>query len=707
MASITAAEDIREVVNLDFSLVIPQGMKYRLTPEQGSGDTCLELDNGAVRLTLDKPIAFGGKMNFDRMSDRGVVRNFAAGLFIREYGKDVAQTPILESSRIFAVCASRADSEGMMAFVLAAGKGLYRGRAILPKMTDRERVQKLTGLFASIAEYQEAPGEKPAAVPEVKKELEHIVDEPKIRSSLKPIPPAKKKVPLEELVQAAGKAEAVPEKAEAQPVKQEAVPEVKKAQPVKEKTVPDQAKEAAPEKAKTQPAQEEAAPEETKAQPAQEEAAPEETKTQPAQTEDDAQEETAAAPSSTAPQAGTPSGVNDTAGSVRDASYEERIAGLEQKHRGEIERLKEKYRGNPELEDQLDNYIAKVERTAAEITDNFRTFLRSVQEYAASARFTGPDDPSFLEMTSQIREAQNTLGGKMDELAISVDQNGQSVMAAGVTEGSVERIVRLMDRLDRKYHDFALRLNEKERLSYVRPQNISALFAKWQSVLYTLPGYIEEADRRREKAIGEDLDRRLGEARSSLQKEEAQAERFQSEASLRVQQITLADRDLERFDREYESHMNQLKQEKQQAVQKAQDKVADLERDHAQKAEHLEELRADLDKTFALNVNRKKQLSQEIEKANAEAEELSGRITAAREDVHTTEKDENRKIQALEDERQALLTRNENMKQEKEELAGKAQEAAAKASGLRDSIRSMEDEKRHLHENYLLGKYNQ
>lgn len=687
MASITAAEDIREVVNLDFSLVIPQGMKYRLTPEQGSGDTCLELDNGAVRLTLDKPIAFGGKMNFDRMSDRGVVRNFAAGLFIREYGKDVAQTPILESSRIFAVCASRADSEGMMAFVLAAGKGLYRGRAILPKMTDRERVQKLTGLFASIAEYREAPGEKQAAVPEVKKELEHIVDEPKIRSSLKPIPPAKKKVPLEELVQAAGKAEAVPEKESA------------KAQPEQE--------EAAPEETKAQPAQEEAAPEETKAQPVQEEAAPEETKTQPAQTEDDAQEETAAAPNSTAPQAGTPSGANDTAGSVRDASYEERIAGLEQKHRGEIERLKEKYRGNPELEDQLDNYIAKVERTAAEITDNFRTFLRSVQEYAASARFTGPDDPSFLEMTSQIREAQNTLGGKMDELAISVDQNGQNVMAAGVTEGSVERIVRLMDRLDRKYHDFALRLNEKERLSYVRPQNISALFAKWQSVLYTLPGYIEEADRRREKAIGEDLDRRLGEARSSLQKEEAQAERFQSEASLRVQQITLADRDLERFDREYESRMNQLKQEKQQAVQKAQDKVADLERDHAQKAEHLEELRADLDKTFALNVNRKKQLSQEIEKANAEAEELSGRITAAREDVHTTEKDENRKIQALEDERQALLTRNENMKQEKEELAGKAQEAAAKASGLRDSIRSMEDEKRHLHENYLLGKYNQ
>ena len=75
----------REIVNLDFSVMLPDGFT---TQEITEGEPFIFRAAGEdACIALEKPVEIGGEMDFARPAVKGVIRNVTAREFIRCYGR--------------------------------------------------------------------------------------------------------------------------------------------------------------------------------------------------------------------------------------------------------------------------------------------------------------------------------------------------------------------------------------------------------------------------------------------------------------------------------------------------------------------------------------------------------------------------------------------------------------------------------------------
>lgn len=648
MFSRTAAEDSRVVIRLDFTLVVPGGMSYSTDPEEIGPGKVLEFTDGSTMFSLDAPVPTGLPASYKDPVTRGVLRNHVAGRIRQIYGREVAQVVLVEEPRLLVISADKSDATGAVHFYLAGDQGLYHGTLTLPKgkIKEKDRLDAVKNLFATIGEYTAAPDEQARAIALAKQRRQE-------ESAKKETAPA-----------------AAPKKEEAAGTAAAPAPEEKQ-----EPGKPEEEKEEKPQAPEEQPVPAPAAEEEKKEE---KEEAPEEA---PAGKE---HSETPLTPE------------------------ELRIRTLEQQRQKKLAQLRAKYTGNPAVESQIDNYIARCERTADQVVQEFTDYLASVQKYAASTSFTGTDDPNYQAMLSDMQEAADSLGSQMDQVAVSADENATRARDAGVREPYVERLVRLMERLDKKYEAFAVRMgggSVLDEITYRRPEEIEAIFRKWSAVRYTLPSFLEASQGEIEEREKEAIQKRIAAARDAIPALEEKLAEKEQEADAFEQSIPEREAEYDASLRSVEDRMQALEEQKAQKLAGYQEKLAGLQEELAGKEGEEARLQEHLDKTLSINMGRKRELQTKLTNLRNDLEEERGRIAEL--------KEQRAQLGTAEETEQAELERQKAQLEEgRQGLAGAAESLRQEAQALRDeiadtrkSVEQGEEEFRHVHENYLLGKY--
>ena len=385
-----------------------------------------------------------------------------------------------------------------------------------------------------------------------------------------------------------------------------------------------------------------------------------------------------------------------------------RIRTLEQQRQKRIEQLRAKYTGNPGVETQIDNYIARCERTADQVVSEFTSYIASVQNYAAQTSFTGTEDPNYKAMLSDIQEAADSLGSQMDQVAQSADENAQNAKDAGIREPYVERLVRLMDRLDKKYEAFFVSMGGGSVLNeirYHRPEEISQIFRKWRNVRYSLPSWIEQSEGEIEEAAKDEIQKRILAARDAIPALEAELEEREAAAKAFEEAIPEKESEYDASLRSVEDRRKALELQKEEKRRTYHEKLGSMQQELEEREAEEERLKAHLEKTLSINVGKKRDLQTKLTNVRNDIEERHGRIRELQEQGTQIGTAEDQELAALEEqeaklqkERAALSTELEAQKQETEKIRSQIAESHR-------AIEEGEEEFRHVHENYLLGKY--
>ncbi len=470
----------REIVNLDFSVMLPDGFT---TQEITEGEPFIFRAAGEdACIALEKPVEIGGEMDFARPAVKGVIRNVTAREFIRCYGRDIPQKCLTAQKDLMVVCGTRSDERGDVHYIIATGKGLYKGMIHVKTNGDRSRLAAAEKFLTSIMMYQMTPEEAQEAEERAAQEAERRREELAKRAEIS------RGAALDSVILA-----------QAQKRNAEELKRIARDQELAEEEARKRAKE-----------REERirAREEERVARLQEEARQRAEKRPADRAEFAAKEQSPAGqpePDVEAQQSANAQEPKDKEDNAQLTPEQKEIQELEEKRSLRTQKLREKYQGNPEQELEVDHLIAQLDRESEEVIGHFHEFLGWVQNVFNTTPFTGEDDPKLLDLFAQIHMNIDGFGQQLDWMTDRLDEVGTKALAGGIREACVIRLIKFAAKLDGKYRKLAVRFNEENRVGYARPAETDEIFDKWQKTKMQLPSCIEEADVRRERAVTESL----------------------------------------------------------------------------------------------------------------------------------------------------------------------------------------------------------
>ena len=686
----TALKNTKISINGDFSVIVPEGMTWSMQPEQ-IGKQWLVVFMSDQRADFSEPLKAGRSFavghpqplrekNFADPVTRGAIRNFAAGAMEGLYGQEVRQVVVTESPDLMVLYARKVGTDGAVRFVVAASKGLYVGLICPDARTEKERFEIVTEYLKSIEKYT-APV---AAVPKAASRHQEKAENTKAAGT--------------ETAAAASAAEA-PSAASAEVLKKNEEPAVQESavaapSAAGEKGSAGEAKENAAEAGKAAVKTPGDKPKVTLEIPI---VAPGDDTLKIANA---MVEQLVAEVESDAKAAKEAGGKLD----VYDKQIE-RMKELEKIRADKIAEIRSHYKGNQDVESQIDNYIPRVQRSADRACEEFQKFLVQMQNFIAQIPLTGPEDPTYLEISQRLEDAQDTMGRQLDEMVIGVDENAANSRKAGVTEYYIERMIRLIERLEEKYDELDVRMYDGSTMQYHKPADVLKAIAKWKNVRYELPTYIERSEREVEKRMTEEVTRRIERTKVALRNQETYIELKIDEVSRAEDEAAAIEGSLEEFEDAFETRKSEAEAAGAQMLVRNEEEVRALEEEASREEKELEELNEELSKTFALNVSRRKDLSGRIDVQNGRIEELRARIQAARKKRETLEQSGAKKLEELKQERSRIEKKKEEAKSKVDALSEELDQAEKRLSELRKTLTDSEEELGKIHENYLLGKY--
>ena len=134
-------------------------------------------EKSSIWIALEKPVEIGGEMDFARPAVKGVIRNVTAREFIRCYGRDIPQKCLTAQKDLMVVCGTRSDERGDVHYIIATGKGLYKGMIHVKTNGDRSRLAAAEKFLTSIMMYQMTPEEAQEAEERAAQEAERRKEE--------------------------------------------------------------------------------------------------------------------------------------------------------------------------------------------------------------------------------------------------------------------------------------------------------------------------------------------------------------------------------------------------------------------------------------------------------------------------------------------------------------------------------------------------
>jgi hypothetical protein len=384
---------------------------------------------------------------------------------------------------------------------------------------------------------------------------------------------------------------------------------------------------------------------------------------------------------------------------------QERIIQLELARKAKLQKMKERFVGNDYVESEIDHFIAQSERTAESALDEFHGFLAQVQDYAANAQFTGPDDPDYLKMLADIQGEENYLGDALMDQMREMDSTGSNAMKRNVSEACVLRIIRHMDYLAKKASELAVRLNQEVRYAYEMPEDICALIEKWRGIRGSLPSFIAESDRKKEQRISSALKEKIEMSRGAAFDAQQNIDVLHEDIEAAEQEVENAEEALAVFKEGVEARKEAAQKEKEEALQQNEEKIRQVQGALEDVKKEKETLEEELDHTFALNMSRKKTLSGQIEEKQKSIEELQGRINALRQEGSGITAACEARISGIDDEGKKIADRLSSLRAQTESMKNELSESQAALKKMHEDVLKDEEELDHLHENYLLGRY--
>ncbi len=721
MAVSTAQKDERISVFGDFTIQLPEGITYWIAQQEGD----LPEKGEKPDLIIGAPRPMAGGADFTKSAVKAVIRNFAAGLFIKEFGFDVQQLTVLDNKSVLVFCTHISDDNAYIHFVVATQSGLYQGRFHAPGNGDRKRAEYTKKILASICVIGEEELSQGAAVfageetdtSGVSRETAGVTETSGVSSAV-PGETADitdtnggpgQTVVSDEIengrgdgfdggaTQSGADAVEMPDKAKAgretaaaeTPVSDRSSAVDKKTNDDKESTanLPGEAK-------VDSPAVTDVSNETNGREPAAAEASSGAKTSSPSAADisnNENEKKSTAAPGRSPAHTITPE--------------QERIIQLELARKAKLQKMKERFVGNDYVESEIDHFIAQSERTAESALDEFHSFLAQVQDYAANAQFTGPDDPDYLKMLADIQGEENYLGDALMDQMREMDSTGSNAMKRNVSEACVLRIIRHMDYLAKKASELAVRLNQEVRYAYEMPEDICALIEKWRGIRGSLPSFIAESDRKKEQRISSALKEKIEMSRGAAFDAQQNIDVLHEDIEAAEQEVENAEEALAVFKEGVEARKEAAQKEKEEALQQNEEKIRQVQGALEDVKKEKETLEEELDHTFALNMSRKKTLSGQIEEKQKSIEELQGRINALRQEGSGITAACEARISGIDDEGKKIADRLSSLRAQTESMKNELSESQAALKKMHEDVLKDEEELDHLHENYLLGRY--
>jgi len=378
---------------------------------------------------------------------------------------------------------------------------------------------------------------------------------------------------------------------------------------------------------------------------------------------------------------------------------------LEEQRAEKIRKLRAQYAGNSDVESQIDNYIPRVQRSSERVVEEFRSFINQMHNYISTVYLTGPDDPNYIEIAKRIKDAQTTLGSQLDEMIDNVDENAENARSAGITEYYVERLIRLVERIEERYADLDVTMYDGSTLSYKKSEEVSDVIRKWKNVRQALPSYIEKSGHEVEKQVTEDLNRKIERTKTQIRNQEAFIELKIEEARTAEENVTAAEKALARFDERRDDRSEEIRSQAREEQRFNQEQTIRVQQELEDREQELVMLTDELDRTFSLAVGKRKDLAQKIDLQNGIISELKAQVEMLARKRPELENAGEDRIRALDDERAELLKRIEDANRKVGNLHRELDRAEQKRLALQKTAADCKEELGHIHENYLRGKY--
>lgn len=701
----------REIVNLDFSVVLPDGYTAQEIPEEGpfifraaGEDACI---------ALEKPVEIGGEMDFTRPAVKGVIRNVTAREFIRCYGRDIPQKCLISQKDLMVVCGTRSDDRGDVHYMIATGKGMYRGMIHVKTSGDRNRLTAAEKFLTSITMYQMTPEEaqeaEKRAAREAKKRKEELAKRAEISrgAALDSVIIAQAQQRNAEELKRIARDQALAEE-EARKRAKEREERIRAREEERVARLQEEARQRAEKKAagQAEPAameQQTADLAETSEQPANRSGAAEH---RPAERAESAAAAKSAADGAEAAaqervNAEKPKNKED---STQLTPEQKEILQLEEKRSLRTQKLREKYQGNPEEELEVDHLIAQLDRESEEVIGHFHEFLGWVQDVFNTTPFTGEDDPKLLDLFAQIHMNIDGFGQQLDQMTDRLDEVGTKALAGGIREACVIRLIKFAAKLDGKYRKLAVRFNEENRVSYARPAETDEIFDKWQKTKMQLPSCIEEADVRRERAVTESLQAQMDELVETMQLTRANVQQLAGEKETAQEEQLLAQENLNRFLDDEEERKAGIHEEEKRLLEQIRKKLDENRGLLQAKQEEILKLRDEFEHTFVLS-GRKKQLQAEVEKAEDEERALKEETVKLTESRESAADNTGESLKALEDEKRGLEERLRIAEAALDKAGEKLTQAQKELEEQEKKTRETNEAFSHVHRDFLRGRY--
>ena len=669
----------REIVNLDFSVMLPDGFTtqeitedepfiFRATGE----DACI---------ALEKPVEIGGEMDFARPAVKGVIRNVTAREFIRCYGRDIPQKCLTAQKDLMVVCGTRSDERGDVHYIIATGKGLYKGMIHVKTTGDRSRLAAAEKFLTSISMYQMTPEEAQEAEERAAQEAERRREELAKRAEIS------RGAALDSVILA-----------QAQKRNAEELKRIARDQELAEEEARKRAKE-----------REERirAREEERVARLQEEAKQRAEKRPADRAEFAAKEQSPAGqpePDVEAQQSANAQEPKDKEDNAQLTPEQKEIRELEEKRSLRTQKLREKYQGNPEQELEVDHLIAQLDRESEEVIGHFHEFLGWVQNVFNTTPFTGEDDPKLLDLFAQIHMNIDGFGQQLDWMTDRLDEVGTKALAGGIREACVIRLIKFAAKLDGKYRKLAVRFNEENRVGYARPAETDEIFDKWQKTKMQLPSCIEEADVRRERAVTESLQAQMDGLVETMQLTRNNVQRLLEQKEAAQEEQLRAKENLDRFLEEEEERKAGIHEEEKRKLEQIRKKLDENRGLLQTKQEELLKLRDEFERTFVLS-SRKKQLQAEVEKAEEEERALKEETVRLTESRESAADNAGESLKALEDKKRELEERLQITEAALDNAGEKLTQAQKELEEQEKKTQETNEAFSHVHRDFLRGRY--
>ena len=358
----------------------------------------------------------------------------------------------------------------------------------------------------------------------------------------------------------------------------------------------------------------------------------------------------------------------------------------------------------PASNTSADNSVSSwIRRTKSDIDSQNSTFkqnINSINSLMQRGLFSSMYDPTLQPYFNKMREQVSDIGYKYERTLDSINNYFNKEIKEGCSIKSLKNILKLYESVCDDGESFTIAINSIDIAKYSLPYSYKAKISTMKTAINDLKNPKEKFDSEEEKER-EKIVKQLEECNKQIEELNGNLNRFDDDLKEANEQVVELQKSLSVKEQSYDADKQKIVDEVEHLIQYHQKDIIHFEDNVNNLEKEKKDVTTQLEKTFAFNFGKKKELKNKVEQIDASISNEKAKIDSSKKDIEKLNQNQINRVKQLEE--NILIIKESIAKAEKNvgKIEKSKPEMETKLSELIPEKERLEYLIEHFHEEYV------